>query len=123
MTLGRVGEITPDQARTLARDRLAEVRHGTDPLSDRQTKRRELKLSEFIDQWEADNPVSKRSGRPMKPLTRSYTLSRLRNHVVPILGRKRVSDVTVDDINDMIRKISRGEIGRASCRERVCQYV
>src|SRR3546814_11686269 len=104
MTLGRVGEITPDQARTLARDRLAEVRHGTDPLSDRQTKRRELKLSEFIDQWEADNPVSKRSGRPMKPLTRSYTLSRLRNHVVPILGRKR-------------------EIGRASCRERVCQYV
>src|SRR3546814_19190228 len=110
MTLGRVGEITPDQARTLARDRLAEVRHGTDPLSDRQTKRRELKLSEFIDQWEADNPVSKRSGRPMKPLTRSYTLSRLRNHVVPILGRKRVSDVTV-------------EIGRASCRDRVCQYV
>ena len=44
MTLGRVGEITPDQARTLARDRLAEVRHGSDPLSDRQTKRRELKV-------------------------------------------------------------------------------
>src|SRR3546814_5719105 len=116
MTLGRVGEITPDQARTLARDRLAEVRHGTDPLSDRQTKRRELKLSEFIDQWEADNPVSKRSGRPMKPLTRSYTLSRLRNHVVPILGRKRVSDVTVDDINDMIRKISRGETAKDAPR-------
>src|SRR3546814_3351285 len=101
MTLGRVGEITPDQARTLARDRLAEVRHGTDPLSDRQTKRRELKLSEFIDQWEADNPVSKRSGRPMKPLTRSYTLSRLRNHVVPILGRKRVSDRSEEHTSEL----------------------
>src|SRR3546814_2330752 len=96
-----------------------------------------------ISDWSSDvcssDLVSKRSGRPMKPLTRSYTLSRLRNHVVPILGRKRVSDVTVDYINDMIRKISRGEtakdapspkkrgrikeIGRASCRERVCQYV
>ena len=112
MTLGRVGEITPDQARTLARDRLAEVRHGADPLSDRQTKRRELKVSEFIDQWEADNPVSKRTGRAMRPLTRSYTLSRLRNHVVPILGKKRVSDVTVDDVNDMIRRIARGETAK-----------
>src|SRR3546814_8436500 len=85
---------------------------SSDVCSSDLTKRRELKLSEFIDQWEADNPVSKRSGRPMKPLTRSYTLSRLRNHVVPILGRKRVSDVTVDDINDMIRKISRGETAK-----------
>ena len=112
MTLGRVGEITPDQARTLARDRLAEVRHGADPLTDRQTKRRELKLSEFIDQWEADNPVSKRTGRPMRSLTRSYTLARLRNHVVPLLGKKRVSDVTVDDVNDMIRRIARGETAK-----------
>ncbi|HMU23334.1 MAG TPA: site-specific integrase [Sphingorhabdus sp.] len=112
MTLGRVGEITPDQARALARDRLAEVRHGTDPLSDRQTKRREMKLSEFIDQWETDAPVSKRTGRPMKELTRSYMLARLRHHVVPILGRKRVSDVTVDDINDMIRRIAKGETAK-----------
>lgn len=112
MTLGRVGELTPDQARTLARDRLAEVRRGTDPLSDRQTKRREMKLSEFIDQWETDAPVSKRTGRPMKELTRSYMLARLRHHVVPILGRKRVSDVTVDDVNDMIRRIAKGETAK-----------
>jgi site-specific recombinase XerD len=112
MTLGRVGELTPDQARTLARDRLSEVRRGTDPLSDRQTKRREMKLSEFIDQWETDAPVSKRTGRPMKELTRSYMLARLQHHVVPILGRKRVSDITVDDINDMIRRIAKGETAK-----------
>lgn len=112
MTLGRVGELTPEQARTLARDRLAEVRRGVDPLSDRQTKRRELKLAEFIDQWEADAPASKRTGKPMKALTRSYMLARLRHHVVPILGRKRVSDVTVDDINDMIRRVAKGETAK-----------
>jgi integrase len=112
MTIGRVGELTPDQARTLAGDRLAEVRRGSDPLSDRQTKRRELKLSEFIDQWETDAPVSKRTGKPMKELTRSYMLARLRHHVVPILGRKRVSDVTVDDVNEMIRRIAKGETAK-----------
>ncbi len=112
MTLGRVGELTPDQARMLARDRLAEVRHGTDPLSDRQTKRREMKLAEFIDQWELDAPVGKRTGRPMKSRTRNFMLARLRHHVVPILGRKRISDVTVDDVNDMIRRVSKGETAK-----------
>ena len=48
MTLGRVGELTPEQARALARDRLVEVRRGADPLADRQTKRLELKLGEFM---------------------------------------------------------------------------
>lgn len=112
MTLGRVGELTPDQARAMARDRLADVRRGTDPLSDRQTKRREQKLSEFIDQWEIDSPASKRTGRPMKERTRTYMLARLRHHVVPLLGTKRISDVTVDDINGMIRRISRGETAK-----------
>lgn len=108
MTLGRVGELTPEQARNLARDRLAEVRSGLDPLSDRQTKRRELSLGEFIDQWATDAPASKRTGKPMKALTRTYMLARLNHHVVPILGRKRVSAVNVDDINDMIRRIAKG---------------
>src|SRR3546814_4645180 len=74
MTLGRVGEITPDQARTLARDRLAEVRHGTDPLSDRQTKRRELKLSEFIDQWEADNRSEEHTSELQSLMRISYAV-------------------------------------------------
>lgn len=112
MTLGRVGELTPEQARTLARDRLAEVRRGVDPLSARQMKRRELRLAEFIDLWETEAPVSKRTGKPMKALTRSYMLARLRHHVVPILGRKRVSDVIVDDVNDMIRRIAKGETAK-----------
>ena len=112
MTLGRVGELTPDQARALAQDRLADVRRGLDPLSDRQTKRREQKLSEFIDQWEADAPAGKRTGRPMNERTRTYMLARLRHHVVPILGTKRVSDVTMDDVSGMIRRVARGETAK-----------
>jgi hypothetical protein len=112
MTLGRVSELTPDEARSLARDRLSEVRHGKDPLSDRQTKRREMTISALVDQWETANPVGKRTGRPMTARAQTFTLARLRNHVVPILGKKRVSEVNVDDVNDMIRRISKGETAK-----------
>src|SRR3546814_13701311 len=37
MTLGRVGEITTDQARTLARERLAECRHDPNTPTQHQT--------------------------------------------------------------------------------------
>jgi integrase len=112
MSLGRVGELTPEQARALAQDRLGEVRHGRDPLADRQTKRREINVSELIDLWEAENPPGRRTGKPMEPRTRANTLARLRHHAVPILGRKRVSDVSVDEVNDFIQRVSRGETAR-----------
>lgn len=112
MSLGRVGEITPDQARNLARNRLSEVRHGQDPLEDRQTKRREMTVSGLVDQWEIENPPGRRTGRPMEPRTKTYTLSRLRHHAIPILGKKRVSEVTVSDINDFIQRVSKGETAK-----------
>ena len=112
MNIGRVGEITPHQARNIARDKLTDVRKGNDPLADRQTKRREIRLTELIEYWERESPPGKRTGRPMTERTRAYTLARLRHHVVPILGKKRVSEVTVEDINDMIRRVSAGETKR-----------
>lgn len=109
MALGRTNEITPDEARRKAADMLSAVRHGEDPLLERETKRREMKVADLIDQWETENPPGRKTGRPMAERTRQYTLARLRHHVVPLLGAKRVSAVTVDDVNDLIRRISKGE--------------
>lgn len=112
MALARVGEVTPDQARGLARDKASDVRRGLDPLADRQSKRQQIKVHELIDQWDAASPISKRTGRPMGGLTKPYTLARLRNHVVPLLGNKRVIDITVEDVNDFIRRVTKGETAR-----------
>lgn len=112
MALGRTTELTPDEARKLASNTLSSVRHGEDPLLERETKRREIKVKELIDQWERENPVGRKTGRPMAERTRRYTLARLRHHVLPIIGNKRVSAVTLDDVNDMIRRISKGETKR-----------
>ena len=109
MVIGRLGELTPDQARKLAQDKLAEVRKGGDPLADRQTKRKEIKLKELIEQWDAERPAGKRTGKPMADRTRTYTLARLKHHVLPILGTKRVSEIDVDDVNALIRRVSVGE--------------
>jgi len=109
MALGRTNELTPDEARIMAQNGLASVRGGEDPLLERETKRKEIKLSELIDQWEKERPAGRKSGKPLAERTRTFMLARLRHHVVPILGNKRVSAVSVDDVNDMIRKVSKGE--------------
>jgi integrase len=112
MSIGRVGELTPEEARDLARERLGEVRHGRDPLADRQTKRREMTLADLIEQWAAENPPGRRTGKPMEPRTRANTLARLNHHAVPILGKKRVSEITSDHVNNWIGCVSRGETAR-----------
>lgn len=109
MKVGRLGELTPDEARKQARLMLAEVCKGEDPLAERQTRRRELKVQELIDQWDKDNPPGRRSGLPLNPRTKTYMLARLRHHIVPLIGSKRVSEVTVGTVNDVIRQISQHE--------------
>ena len=111
MAIGRVGEITPDEARELAKDRLTEVRRGGDPLADRQTKRKEPTVAEMIDLWSSERPVG-RKGKPLADLTRTYMLGRLRAHVVPLIGGKKISSVTTGDVNTMVRRIVKGETKR-----------
>ena len=112
MALGRTNELTPDEARKLAQQSLGAVRHGDDPLLERETRRREIKVHELIDLWEAENPTGQKSGKPMAARTRTNTLARLRHHVVPLLGDRRVSTLSVEDVNDMIRRITSGETKR-----------
>ena len=112
MALGRTNELTPDEARKLAQQSLGAVRHGDDPLLERETRRREIRVHELIDLWEAENPAGQKSGKPMATRTRANTLARLRHHVVPLLGDRRVSTLSVEDVNDMIRRITSGETKR-----------
>ena len=49
MVIGKVGTLTPDEARDLARDRLAEVSKGGDPSAERQAAREALTVSAVCD--------------------------------------------------------------------------
>jgi hypothetical protein len=49
LVLGRVGELTPDQTRELASDRLKQVRLGRDPSAERHAARSSITVSEICE--------------------------------------------------------------------------
>ena len=48
----------------------------------------------------------------MKPRTKAYTIARLRHHVVPLLGRKRVSEVGAGEIERFVRDVTNGKTAK-----------
>lgn len=112
MTVGRYGAVTVEQARKKAQQLLAEATVGEDPAMKRNTKRKELKMTGLVDLYEKEGCViqrGKRQGEPMKERTKTYTIARLRHHVVPLLGNKRVSEVNVGEIERFFRDVATGK--------------
>jgi integrase len=112
VTVGRYGALTVEQARKKAKELLAAVTVGDDPAAERNAKRLELKMSGLIDLYEEEGCFiqrGKRQGEPMKERTKTYTIARLRHHVVPLLGTKRVTEVRAGDIERFFRDVSTGK--------------
>jgi integrase len=114
-TIGRYGTLTAAQARKAAEKTLAAAALGQDPVGDLAAKRREMKVSELIDLYAAEGCIVQRGirqGEPMKPTTKAYTLARLRHHVVPLLGTRRVSELTEGDVERFVRDVAKGRTAK-----------
>lgn len=115
VTVGRYGPLTPDAARRQAKILLGGVATGEDPADDRRAKRAEMKINGLIDLYEEEGCFvqrGKRQGMPMKPLTKQFTIARLRNHVVPLLGHRRVTATNAGDIERLVRDVTAGKTAR-----------
>ena len=111
-TVGRYGALTVEQARKQAKVLLGAAARGEDPAGERLAKRREMTIEALIDLYEEEGCVVQRGvrqGEPMKPRTKAYTIARLRHHVVPLLGRRRVSEVGPGEIERFVRDVSLGK--------------
>ena len=114
-TIGRLGKLTAEQARKEAKRMLAAAVAGADPAGDLQAKRRELKMSALVDLYEQEGCVvqrGKRQGEAMKDRTQAYTIARLRHHVVPLLGQRRVSEINAGDIERFVADVAAGKTAR-----------
>lgn len=114
-TVGRLGALTPEEARRKAKTILGSVAAGADPQGDLATRRREMNMAALINFYEEHGCVvqrGRRIGEPMKPLTKAYTLARLRHHVVPLLGNRRARDVTSGDIERFAADVSAGKTAK-----------
>jgi|TARA_B100001964_G_scaffold165952_1_gene182275 integrase len=89
-TIGEYGELTVDQARRLAQDKLGEVRHGRDPQAERQEKRKEMLFEELAERYMDHAKHHKRSWKDDE--------QRLRDHILPALGKRKLSEITLRQI-------------------------
>lgn len=115
VTIGRYGTLTLDEARKRAKLLLSAAAIGQDPAAERQAKRRELRITDLVDLYEQEGCFvqrGKRQGEPMKDTTKAYTLARLRHHVVPLLGTKRISEVGAGDIESFVADVAAGKTAK-----------
>lgn len=102
-TIGRASQISPDQAREAARERVAEiVLNGVDPVESRANKRSEARrVKETTFEHVARRYVAARKEqRPgERDLTDEYTLER---YVLPHFGRLQVESITRQAVKDLV---------------------
>jgi integrase len=106
LVLGRVGELTPDQARELASDRLKQVRLGGDPSAERHAARAGITVAEVCDLY-----LATAKGR-IKPSTLAMDRSRIECHVKPLISRRAVAGLTRRDIERFQADVAAGKTAK-----------
>jgi integrase len=104
VTIGRHGSPwTPDEARQEARRLLAEVDLGGDPAQAQTLEREDLTVAELCDLYLAEGCTTK------KPSTLRADKGRIRCHIKPLLGSKRVRALTRADGDRLLRDVLAGK--------------
>jgi integrase len=115
MTLGPYPLVSAPDAKAKAKEILAKARLGIDPAGDLKERRRAMTVTQLVELYEEEGCVIQRGirqGEPMKATTKAYTLARLKHHVVPLLGRKRVAEVTEADVEKFVRDVTKGKTAK-----------
>ena len=100
MVLGSVGTLTPDVARTAAREILAAAALGDDPAASRSRARKIPSFREFAERYLVEEATSK-----LKPRTIANYRIYLRKHTAPVIGSTKLDMVTPSDIAKLHRDI------------------
>jgi hypothetical protein len=109
--LGRVGILTPEEARGMAREKLAAVAKGSDPSTERQLARQAITVSELCDWYlnaASEGALLGKGGRLIKASTIAMDGSRISSHVKPLLGNRAVRSLSLHDIEKMQADIAAG---------------
>ena len=103
MTLGRVGALSLGQARETAQAHRQAAKEGHDPLLAERARRDLPTVGEALDRFEKEYiPRRMEKGRMAERTAKEYR-RQIARHLRPALGRRRVRDVTQDDVERMLR--------------------
>ena len=91
--IGRVGELTPDEARNEARQILAAARRGEDPAADRGAKRKGATVSDLLNAYLNDHVAKKNKAKTQKEVERL-----VEKHIRPKLGPLKLAELSLNDV-------------------------
>lgn len=100
ITLGTAAELSPEDAREMARAAKADVRRGLDPGAERRARRAAPRLEDLRDRFLEEHASRKKPGT-----ARNYEIA-WRLHILPALGNLVVADVTEADVLTVRRRLA-----------------
>ncbi|SLN18672.1 tyrosine-type recombinase/integrase [Oceanibacterium hippocampi] len=104
-TIGTYGSPwTPEQARAEAVRLLGRVGDGRDPGTEKQAEKTAETVAELCDLYLSSDGCEKK-----KASTLATDRGRIERHIIPLLGRKRVKDVTTGDVNRFMTDVAKGK--------------
>lgn len=115
LTLGPLGTLTPEQARQIAREKLAAVCDGGDPAADKQALRTAMTVREVCDWYLEEAESGRLLGRRRKPIassTLALDRSRIETHVKPLIGNRAVRGLTIGDLERFQADIAAGRTAK-----------
>jgi integrase len=101
-TLGRVGEMTVQQARTRALEVLAAARRGEDPSGERLASFQSPTLADLAERFLREHARVKKKPSSVETDERIWKI-----HILPDLGRLKVVDVTRADVSRLHARMAR----------------
>jgi integrase len=115
LALGRVGVLTPDEARQRARKALGRVADGDDPSATRNAARGAVTVADLCRDYlaaaEKGLVLGKRS-RPKSESTLVADRGRIARHIVPVLGTMPVAGVRQADVRRFLHAVQIGKTAR-----------
>jgi len=111
-TIGLHGVWTAEAARQEAKVQLGRVAQGDNPAEERQLDHNAITVKELCTLYLNDlnaGLILGKGGRPKKPTTIVTDTGRIERHIIPLLGSRRVKDLTKADINKALKDIMAGK--------------
>ena len=98
--IGRFGELTVEQARSIAQDWLADVRKGKDPSAEKTAARDAPSVKALCTKFMEDYSKPKNRARTVES-NQGY----INRHIIPKLGALKVREVTRSDVSGLITRM------------------
>jgi len=114
-TIAACNLMAPEEARKIARQKLAEIAQGADPSAERKAARekpKEMTVAELCESYmdaARKGLVKSRFHKPKAASTVEIDEGRIKRHIEPLIGRTKASQLTRADVQRMVDDIAIGE--------------